>query len=122
VREMPNTNTTLDLFQHPFTGEELRDGGIKVAVDHADQVHESWSNLAYDILKAYIKNRFDAFMCEDVRKYAKEQYDLPDAPTARAWGGVILRAKGAKLIKCIGTAPVNNPKAHKANASRWVAV
>jgi hypothetical protein len=114
---------TLPLFEHPFTGEELRDGGIKVAVDHADQKHEDWSDRAYEVLKNYVKSHMGSFLCEHVREYAAHNSDLPEPPTSRAWGGVFLRAaRTEKIIRCIGTAKVNNPKAHKANASLWVAI
>lgn len=106
----------------PFTGEELRDGGIQVALDSASRVQEDWAERAYEILKSYIRTQVGAFMCEHVRAYAKQFTDLSEPPSARAWGGIIQRAAREKLIKCIGTKPVENARAHRANASLWVAL
>ena len=37
-------------------GTQLRDEGIKKAVDNADNTHEKWSVKAYNFLTNYIKS------------------------------------------------------------------
>jgi hypothetical protein len=112
-------NTTMQL---PFSGRELRDGGISVATEHADLVHKDWSENAYQSLKRFLLTQAKPFMCEQVRDFATTHSDLPQPPSNRAWGGVFRRAAHEKLIKHVGYGQVTNPKAHMANASMWQAV
>jgi hypothetical protein len=91
--------------------------GTQRAIDHADAVHEKWSERAYKLLIEYLQEK-KRFMGEDVRAYAAEKgFDLP--PSARAWGGVIQRAAKEYVIIKIGIGTVKNPKAHLANAAIW---
>ncbi|HYN54374.1 MAG TPA: hypothetical protein VES38_06690 [Methylotenera sp.] len=103
-----------------FTSAELKQGGITVAIDHANLKHEGWGESAYQMLKRFIASFDGKFMCEQVRQFAEDN-GLPKAPSSRAWGAIILRAsKKDKLIKHVGFGQVTNPKAHHANASMWV--
>lgn len=111
-----NTNT-FDL----FSGEELKQSGIGLAVNYANQVHEGWSDKAYALLVQFVHSGRGEFMCEDVRHYAKA-YGLPEAPNNRAWGSIIARAsKKEKIIQHVRFGQVSNPRAHRANASVWMA-
>ena len=99
-------------------GKLLRDTGIYKAITHANKEHEDWYAMAYSALKDYllmIDGR--TFMCEDVREYASNI--LPDPPTNRAWGAIIVRARKDGIIKHCGFNQVSNPRAHRANASMW---
>jgi len=98
----------------PPTGQQLRDAGMKQAIEHADKVVESWSDKAYDHLLKYIVLH-DEFMAEDLRYESK----LPEPPSRRAWGQIMLRAAKSGLIYRVGFRAVKNPKAHCANASLW---
>lgn len=100
------------------TGEELKEKGIKMAVDHADKVVDSWSDKAYSLLKIYLITKLTAFQCEDFREWCKNRIETP--PSKRAFGGVIVRAKKDKLIKHVGYGCVENPKAHRTPASIWL--
>ena len=102
------------------SGSELKEKGIKQALDHANKVSNLWADEAFNVLKKYLLRRKKPFMCEDVRQFAEEKTDLDLPPSNRAWGGVIQRAKHKGLIKHFGYFQVSNPKAHKANASIWV--
>ena len=104
----------LDLFQ----GRKNRDQGIKQAEDHANQ-YENWSVKAYTFLLYYIQQKKE-FMTEEMREASKGS--VPDPPSARAWGGIIVRAVKNGLIKRKGYGQVKNPKAHRANASVWETV
>ena len=69
----------------------------------------------------FLQSRITPFLCEEVRLYA-EANGLPQAPSNRAWGGIILNAKKIGWIKHLGYSQVKNPRAHMANASLWVGV
>ena len=102
-------------------GSQLRDKGIKQAINHADDTHDKWSEKAYKFLLDYIKygegrDRYE-FMTEDVR-VASESV-IPKPPSNRAWGGIILRAAKAGLIDKVGFSTVKNAKAHKTPATVW---
>ena len=97
-------------------GSQLRDKGIKQAIDNANDTHEKWSVKAYNFLTDYIKSHH-TFMTEDVRLASEKQIPLP--PSNRAWGGIILRASKAKLITRVGFSNVKNTKAHQTPATVW---
>ena len=97
-------------------GAELRDKGIKKALDNANNTHNRWSEKAYDFLLKYIKYQYE-FMTEDVRVASEKA--IPKPPSNRAWGSVILRASRSGLINRVGFANVKNAKAHKTPASVW---
>lgn len=96
----------------------LRDAGMQQAVDHAEQVHEGWSDVALNFLKNFAA-KAERFMTEDVRKAAEGI--VPEPPTARAWGAVVVKAKKAGFIKHVGFNQVKNKKAHCTPASVWCA-
>ena len=97
-------------------GSQLRDKGIKKALDNADNTHDKWSEKAYKFLIKYIKSQYN-FMTEDVRIASEKEIPLP--PSNRAWGGIILRASRAGLITRVGFSSVKNVKAHRTPATVW---
>lgn len=97
-----------------FESRKERDHGIFQAVTHADQVHDSWQERAFMFLTAFKKS---TFMAEDIRKAAEGI--VPDPPSQRAWGGIIVRAARAGIIERIGFSNVKNVKAHATPASVW---
>ena len=97
-------------------GTELRDKGIKKALDNANNTHDKWSDKAYNFLLKYIKYQYE-FMTEDVRVASEKA--IPKPPSNRAWGSVILRASRSGLINRVGFPNVKNAKAHKTPASVW---
>jgi hypothetical protein len=44
---------------------------------------------------------------------------VPDPPSLRTWGAVLLTGARKGWIKRVGYIQVENPKAHKANAALW---
>lgn len=96
-------------------GQELRDLGIKKALDNANKVFD-WAELAYKFLLIYTKSNKE-FMAEEVR--AASIGIVPEPPSNRAWGGVFVHASKSKLIKRIGYKQVTNPKAHRTPATLW---
>ena len=97
-------------------GAELRDKGIKQAINNANDTHNRWSDKAYKFLTKWIKTQYE-FMAEDVRIAAEKE--IPKPPSNRAWGGIILKASRAGLINRVGFSNVKNAKAHKTPASIW---
>jgi hypothetical protein len=95
---------------------QARDKGIEQAEKHANQVHDSWSDKAFEFLKSFIVNH-KKFLAEDVRYYSAGV--IPEPPSQRAWGAVIVRAAKQGLIRRVGYEQVKNAKAHRANASVW---
>lgn len=104
-----------------FSAKELQQGGIAVAMDHANQVHDGWTDEAYTHLQNFTRTRITPFLCEEVRLYA-EANGLAKPPSSRAWGGIIQRGKRDQLIKHVGFGSTSNPKAHGTPASLWVGV
>lgn len=97
---------------------ERRDDGITRAMDHAEAENRGWKDMAYEYLvNVYIKHTKHPFQVEDVR--ASCAGVVPEAPSARAWGGIVRRARHAGLIRQVGIAPVNNINANRANAAVW---
>ena len=97
-------------------GSQLRDKGIKKAIDNANDTHEKWSDKAYKFLVGYIKSHQE-FMTEDLRLDSEKE--IPKPPSNRAWGGIILRAVRAGLIHRVGFSNVKNVKAHRTPATVW---
>ena len=62
-------------------GTQLRDEGIKQAIDNADDTHERWSEKAYKFLTNWIKTQYE-FMTEDVRLASEKE--IPKPPSNRA--------------------------------------
>lgn len=113
--------TTLDFGQPTVaTGEQLRDLGIATSVDNANTIDPGWSLKAFNILLEFIAGPGGngTFMTENIRSYAEKRGFIAPS-SSRAWGGPMVKAKNAGLIESVGLAPVNNAKAHKANATVW---
>lgn len=102
-------------------GRANRDAGIKKAVANANKKTSDWSKMAYNYFVAFLNDRHTPFMCEDARVYA-EQNGLPEPPSKRAWGMIILKAKKESIITRCGMGTVKNPNANNANASIWTKI
>lgn len=98
---------------------KITEAHIQIAEDHANAVHLSWSDKAMDYLKWYISSieKDKEFLAEDVREYAGTL--VPEPPSLRAWGAIILKAAKMGLIKKVGHRAVKNANAHRAFASVW---
>jgi len=111
-----NQLSFLDIEKPKPTGELLRDRGIKKALDHVEEVHNDWQRIALDFLYLYARDHH-RFSGEMVRMEAKGI--VPEPPSLRAWGGILMGASKRGWIKQVGYVQVDNPKAHKANAALW---
>lgn len=94
----------------------LRDKGINEAADHANSEIEQWCNTAFNALLLFLDKNPVEFLGEDIRMWAT---NVPEPPSKRAWGQVILKAARLKLIKKIGYARTTNPLAHRTPATLW---
>jgi len=99
-----------------FDGAKLRDRGIDRAVSHADSVEPQWSEQAYQFLLTFLTHNRE-FMAEDVREASIGI--VPEPPSNRAWGGVIVRAAKAGYIRKAGFKKVRNSRAHCTPAAVW---
>jgi len=98
-----------------------KQAGIKKAVDHADQVSEGWSELAYSFLQRYLQGvpsgAYFQFTTEQLRESAK--FSVPEPPKDQAWGAVILRAAKKGLIRKAGYDTAKNLKSHSRPVTLW---
>lgn len=124
MKKKPDTNTP-DLFAEPKTrkararaAREGRDVGMAQAVDHADAVDPSWSDVAMEYVKVFARRGCE-FMGEDVRTYAQER-GMPEPPDRRAWGAVLVRAAKRGLIKRLRYEPCKDPRSHASPSAVWV--
>lgn len=108
----------MKLPEFDFSGAQLRDAGMQLAADHAQQVSPGWNERAYSFLERFLKIKHGSFMTEDFRAWAAA-HGLEYPPTNRAFGGIITKAKNNGLIKHIGWDSVKNSKAHATPASVW---
>ncbi len=97
-------------------GQILRDKGIARAVSHANSQEPRWADKAYSFLLEFLDDH-TTFLTEEVRREAIGS--IPEPPSKRAWGGVVVRACKAGYIKKIGHKNVSNPAAHCTPATLW---
>lgn len=98
-------------------GRQARDRGMEKARAHADAVVNDWSERAYELLKWFLERTKGSFMAEDFRADVKGL--LPEPPTNRAYGSVVLRASREGLIRKVGHGTVKSATAHRCFASIW---
>ena len=103
-----------------FSGSELKEKGIELAIDHAEQVTPNWKEKAFEMFKEWLRGWPSGyrFLMEDAR-VSLEIRELQPPPSLRAYGRIIQMAKKEGLIIHAGYRQVKNAKAHQANASQW---
>jgi len=99
-----------------------KEQSIQAAADHADRVHEDWTNQAFEKSKRIItsmqRRGRTTFQICDLRQEIDFWFiPLPEPPTKRAWGNVARLLRQAKLIEIVGYKPTNNLTAHNAIAA-----
>lgn len=100
-------------------GKMLRDTGIGMAVDHAEQVQPGWGEQIYEVfVNKFLLNQNGPFMMEEFRSYCALM-DLPMPPHNRAFAGIIMKAVKAGIIQRVGFKNTRNPKSHRTPASVW---
>lgn len=104
--------TQLDM----FASAQARNEGMAIASDHAEACYNGWNDVAYNFLVSFLSTR-STFMTEDVREASDGI--VPNPPSNRAWGSVVVRAAKNGLIERIGYGEVSNKKAHCTPASIW---
>lgn len=102
----------------PFSGDQLKEVGMRMASDNAERVNNGWTDKCYELFIAFVELQDRPFKMEDFRAWASDKIDTP--PSLRAYGSISMKAAKRGLIKHAGYAKVDNPKAHRANASLWI--
>lgn len=102
-------------------GENRRDAGMQEAVDHADDVTPQWSQKAFNLFIQYTKEYRPRhqFQAEDFRVWCEQGKKIPDPPSKRAYGSIMVMAAKRNLIRSIGHATVKNVTAHRCFATLW---
>lgn len=95
----------------------LRDRGITRAKDNADDKIDQWSDRAFEFLREFISFQDIPFMAEDV--WMSAECNVPEPPSKRAWGAVIVRASRAGLIRRVGYRETKNQFSHRTPATLW---
>lgn len=103
-----------------IVAKQLRDAGMKKAVDHANAVSPNWSEKAYKRLLEFIDRVPGEFMIEDVRAFSvlDDGFEMP--PNSKAWGSVVVRAFKAGIIKRVRYDQAKGPKCHMTTVSVWI--
>lgn len=93
------------------TPQQLAEEGARAAAEHADRVHQDWTDRAIAMFKVYAEH-FTDFLAEDVRVFAHSN-GLPPAPDPRAWGHVARKAVSPeRLVAVSGYRNTRIPPAH----------
>lgn len=109
--------------QQILFSEQLKEAGIKKAVDHADAAPPfNWSEKAFDFLLNYLKDQPPgvSFKTEDIILKAEQLNAIPKPPDDRAFGAIILKARREGLIKSIGISPRKKPAGHMGFTADWI--
>lgn len=102
----------------PFTAEALRDAGMKLAEESANEKVPEWSDACYALILHYVIITSAPFLAEDFRAWVDNKIAQP--PSKRAYGGIMMRAANEKVIRKVGYGKTTNPKAHSTPATRWI--
>ncbi len=101
------------------TAQQLKLEGMDRAIKSAHRKDPDWFAKAVQFLAYYAAvNHKKPFMVEDVRNAAKGH--LPEPPSKRAWGPVVIEAAKNKIVKRFGYGPTTNPSSHGTPASLWI--
>lgn len=93
----------------------LRDTGIKLSAEHAEEAHQGWGDKALDLLRRYNSNHFQSYTFTQWA-YAMR---LPEPPDGRAWGAVFVKARKLGIIKNIGYEKDCSPNSHGMPVRVW---
>lgn len=96
---------------------ELKNRGMIQSIENADRNNKKWSEIAYKYLLHYLINKKEPFLTEDVRMSSKNV--VPEPPSNRAWGTIIVKASKIGIIKKIGYGTTKSKKSHSTPASLW---
>jgi hypothetical protein len=103
--------------EHAITARELRDEGMKRAVDHAERETPGWQDQAIGHVRVFAGLEHE-FMCEEARRFAESRGIAPP-PDKRAWGAVMMKCAKLGLIEKVGLGYAKDPKVHMNPASIW---
>ncbi len=102
-----------------FTGSQLRDAGLSLAVENAESKNNGWKERTWILFKEFLRDQREPFLMESFRAYLAmiDDYEFPH--TNRAYGAIALKAAREGLIKKIGHKNVSTATAHACFAALW---
>lgn len=107
------TDTAMDF------AKAQRDAGITRAVSNAEGKTPGWSDLALAWIRLYAyEHRGEKFIGRDI-VLASRNAGVIQPPNDKAWGGPMMRAARAGVIRKVGTAP--DPNRHCNPVPLWEA-
>jgi hypothetical protein len=105
-------------------GEKLRDAGIELATESANNNEPGWKEKAWSVFFDWLGSKpiGYSFMMEDFRLWTEIHKTLTVPPSKRAFGFIPSRAARQGMVFQRGTSKVKNSTAHCANAAVWVKI
>jgi hypothetical protein len=115
----------MTLFDQNLADQNAKEG-MGRAEDNANVIPYKWNDKVDALFIKWLNDPdigpgHGNFLTEDFRKYA-ETTDLPEPPSKRAYGSVIVRARKKGLIYKVGYGKPTNVLAHGTPATLWHAV
>jgi len=98
-------------------GMDLRDEGMRKAIEHADAVKAAWSDGALDYVRAVAEERRE-LTAERVREYAIAK-GFVEPPDRRAWGAVMIRGHKAGILTRGPWVEADDPRVHRNAVRLW---
>jgi len=104
-----------------FTAKQLKETGIKLAVDNSNERTPGWSQIAFEALRKYLQMHppKHQFRCEQFREWY-DKFDYPQPTHTRAFSAIMSTGMKNGLIKKLPEMDfTSNPKAHNARCYRY---
>lgn len=102
------------------SGQALKERGMAQAESHANAVHPEpikWSDQAEYFLKNWARPE-TPFTVEQAVKASEGV--IPQPPTNKAWGGVIVRLKRQGFVKALGIVKATKASSHTGYITQWI--
>jgi len=102
----------------------LRDQGIERTKKKVYKEDPEWLAMAYNLfVNVFLRDWNGPFRAEQFRQFCAQMDKLPDSEVSmRVFGGIMLKAKHAGIIKKVGTQNTEMPNSHGTPAGLWIQV
>ena len=114
---MIGNNEQYSLFDNEPLTRQLTQEGIQQAEESAG---DTWLDEAEGLFEEFVRtNPEKEFLTAQVNRWASTERNFESKPGGKAWGGVVRRILGRRLI--VETRKVKSPHAHGSFVSVWKA-